>query len=204
MRLEYRRYLTVGIQLPYAARALIDFLRMMCVIGKEDKLVGLYLEIETPFHTTIGLQSVLQFLCRASAKLRHRHCGYTVFNIYRYGLSKPDITHILYRRYEIERYLSVADSYILGMKVSGIKAVFVHSHTFLHLLPHLKTLMYDKGAALLYKSRIMSETLEIRLFGPVNIEMVRVGGSDDAYPWTQPMERAVELVCLYHYIIAVA
>ena len=50
----------------------------------------------------------------------------------------------------------------------------------------------------------MTETLEVSLFRPVDVQMVRVGRGDDAHPGTEPVEGPVELVGLdYDEVAAV-
>ena len=49
----------------------------------------------------------------------------------------------------------------------------------------------------------MAEALEISLLSAVDIEVVGVGGCDNAHPRTQPVKTAVELICLYNDVIAV-
>ena len=49
----------------------------------------------------------------------------------------------------------------------------------------------------------MAEALQIGLFRTIDIQMVRIGGGDDAHPRAQPMETAVKLISLDHHVIRI-
>ena len=88
------------------------------------------------------------------------------------------------------------------MEVTFIAAVCIHLHSILHVSLHLQVLVDYEYASRLYQSGVVAEAFEISLFGAVYVEVVRVGRGDHAHPRTEPMEAAVELVGLYHHVVA--
>ena len=63
--------------------------------------------------------------------------------------------------------------------------------------------MDNECTALFDEFCIMTETLKISLLSTIDIQMVGVGRGDNGHPRTQPMERAVELIGLNDYKVAV-
>src|SRR5574344_40684 len=177
---------------------------MMCIVAQEHQFVALYLEVETSVNTSVCLHSVFQFLLRATIKLCHSHSCNTVVDIYGHRLTEFHVLHILYWRHEVKGDTSVGNADILGMEVTTVTAVCVASYSRLQLLLHLQSLVDYECSTRLYQRRIVAETFEISLLSAIYVEMIRVGGSDYRHPWREPMEGAVELICLNHHIVAVA
>ena len=137
MRLEDSRDMSALIEFTDAARALVDFLRVVGIVAEEYQLVGLDLEVETAVDATIGLHTVAQIFGCASVELCHSHGSDAILYVDRYGLSQFDIGHRLYRRHEVEGDGAVPDTDILGMEVAFIQRIVIAAHTlgkvFLHL-----------------------------------------------------------------------
>ena len=88
------------------------------------------------------------------------------------------------------------------MEVAFVLAVFVYLDAVLHVLLHLQVFVDDEGTARLDQFCVVAEAFQISLLGAVDVEVVWVGRCDDAHPWTQPVEAAVELICLDYYVVA--
>ena len=118
-----------------------------------------------------------------------------------HGLSELYVLYVLDGRNEVEGDCSVVDAYVLGVEVALGATVLVYLHSGLHVGVHLESAVYDECAAGLYECGVMAEAFEVGFFSAVDVEVVGVGGGDDAHPWAEPMEGAVELVGFYHYIV---
>ena len=181
---------------------MVYLLGVVCIVGQQDVLVVLYLEVESAVNAFVCLHAVAQFLGVASVELCHSHGSHTVLDVDGYGLSKLYVLDVLDRRYKVECNLAVVDVDVFGMEVALVEAVFVYLNTLLALGLHLQVLVYDECSARLYQRCVVVEAFEISLFCAVDVEVVGVGGSNHRHPWTQPMERAVELIGFYHHIVA--
>ena len=193
----------VLIELTNTLSTLIDLFGVMGVVAEEDQLISLDLEIESAVNTCEGLHTIFQFLFGAAIKLCHRHCGNAVFDVDGDGLSEFDVGDILDGRDEVEIDFPVADADILCMEVAFVETVVIATDTLLQVLLHLKTTMDNQGTTWLDQFCIMAETLQISLFGAIDVEVVGVGRGDDAHPGVEPMERAVELIGLDDHVIGV-
>ena len=89
------------------------------------------------------------------------------------------------------------------MEVTFCQAVVITAYTILQFFLHLQSAVNDKCPTRLNECGIVAEAFQISIFGAVDIEMVGVSGSNDRHPWTQPMERTVELIGLDNNIIAI-
>ncbi len=63
--------------------------------------------------------------------------------------------------------------------------------------------MDNQSATRLDQFCVMAETLQVSLFGAIDIEMIRVGRGDNTHPRVEPMERTVELIGLDNHVIGV-
>ena len=88
------------------------------------------------------------------------------------------------------------------MEIALVETVVKGAHTALDIGLHGQSAMDDQCPAWLDEGGVVTETLEIGLGSAIDVKMVGVGRSDDAHPGAQPMERAVELVGLNHYVVA--
>ena len=128
VRLEDGCDLPVSVKLADASSALVDFLRVVSVVGEEDDAVGLQLEVKAAIHSAIGLQPVSKFFCRASVELGHCHGCYAVLDVNGNGLSEAYVADILNRRDEVERNFSVCYFHVAGVEIALVAAVFHHEH----------------------------------------------------------------------------
>ena len=199
MRLEYSRDAAVAIEFAYALGTLVDFFWMMGIVGEQHMAVVLNLEVESAVYTPIGLHAILQFLGSAAIKLSHSHGSDAVVDVDRHWLSEFYILHTLNRRHKVESDVAVVDADVLSMEVAFVAAILINLNPFLAILFHLQSAMNDKRTAWLNECSVMAEALKICFLCAIDVEMVGIGGCDDAHPRTQPMERAVELVGFYHY-----
>ena len=175
---------------------------MVCVVGEQHMSAIVYLKVEATVYAMVCLHAILKFFCVASSELCHCHSCDTVVDVDWHGLTELHSLHVLYWRDEVEGDCSVIDDDILSMEVALMAAIVVHLHTFLHRLFHLQVAMYDECATWLNECCIVAEALKVCFFCAVDVEVVRVGCCDDTHPRAKPMERAVELVGFYHYIVA--
>ena len=180
--------MTVAIEFAYALGALINLLRVVGIVREEHVLVVLYLEVEASLHSAVCLHAVLQFFGVTSGELCHCHGSHGVFDVDGNGLPELNALDCLDGRNEVECYLSVLDDDVLGMEVALVATVVVNLYAFLHVLLHLQVAVDDECAARLDECGVVAEALEVGFLGAVDVEMVRVCGSDDGHPWTQPME----------------
>ena len=90
------------------------------------------------------------------------------------------------------------------MEVAFVEAVGIDLHALLHVGLHLQTGVDDERSSGLDERGVVAEALEIGFLGAVDVQMVGVGGCDDAHPGTQPVETAVKLVSLNHDVVALA
>ena len=89
------------------------------------------------------------------------------------------------------------------MEITFVEAIVIATDTCLQVLLHLQTTMNDQGTARLDQFCIMAETLQISLFGAVDIEVVRISRGNDTHPRMEPMEGTVELIGLDDHVVGV-
>ena len=75
-----------------------------------------------------------------------------------------------------------------------METVFINLYSILYVSLHLQIFVDDERAARLDKCAVMAETLQIGLFGTIDVEMVGVCAGDDAHPRAEPVEGTVEFV----------
>ena len=174
----------------------------MSVVGKEYELVVLDLEVEAAVHASVCLHSVAQLIGCAAIQLCHCHCSHTVGDVDWHRLSEFYACHVLDRRDEVECDSAILYLDVLCVEVAFVLAVFVYLDAVLHVLLHLQVFVDDEGTARLDQFCVVAEAFQISLLGAVDVEVVWVGRCDDAHPWAQPVEAAVELICLDYYVVA--
>lgn len=202
VRLKHNRNLTIRINLAQTLGTHEDLLGVMTVVGKENMARCAHLEIEPTVDSLVSFHSTTDLFGSTTVELGECHSGNTILDIDWYGLPEFHILDILYRRNEVESNLAVVDTDTLGMEVARIAAVGIGLDTILDIGFHLQAGMDDESTSWLDELRIVAEALEISLLSAVDIEVVGVGGSDNAHPRTQPVEAAVELIGLYNDVIA--
>ena len=202
MGLENGCNLAVLIEFANALCTLENLLRMVSIIAQEHMAAVIQLKVETAVNTSIGLHAILQLLGRTTIQLGHGHGGNAIVYINRYRLAELNASHILNGRDEVELYLTIVDGDVLGMEVALLTTVFVDADTLLHVGFHFQPTMDNQRATRLNETGIVAEALQISLFRAIDVEVVGVGRGDDAHPRAQPVERTVELVGLYHHIVA--
>ena len=203
MRLEDGRDDAVAVQFSDALGTLVDLVGMVGIVRQQHVAVVLDLEIEPSVHAAVALHALAQFLSRATVELCHRHSSHAVLDIDGNGLSQFYMRHALDGRDEVERYLAVVYPDVLGMEIALVQTVFVDRHTRLYLLLHLQVGMQDECATRLDERGVVPETLQVGFFSTVDVQVVGVGGCDDAHPRSEPVETAVKLVSLDDDIVAV-
>ena len=117
-------------------------------------------------------------------------------------MTEHDIPYTFHGRDEVEGDFTILYLNVLGMEVAFVETVFVDAYPFLHMLLHFEIFVEDECTAGLDEFGVVAETLKIGLLGTIDVEVVGVGGGNDAHPRAQPMERAVEFVGLDDHEIA--
>ena len=110
---------------------------MVGIIAEEDHLVGLDLEVEATVHTSVGLHTVFQFLCRTTIELCHSHGGNAVLNVDGDGLAQLYILDILDGRDEVKGNLTIVDANVLSMEIALVEAIVITADTLLQMIFHL-------------------------------------------------------------------
>ena len=95
---------------------------------------------------------------------------------------------------EIESDFAIVYLDVFCMEITLVQTVFINFVPWLHIGFHLQILVDDERTAFLDESGVVTETIQISLFGSINVQMVWVCGCDDTHPRLEPMERTVELI----------
>ena len=85
------------------------------------------------------------------------------------------------------------------MEVALLAAVGEGGDSRLHVGLHLQSRMYNKVSSGDYQMAIVAETLQVCLLGAIDVQMVGIRSGYYTRIGSQPMERAVKLVCFYHH-----
>ena len=167
---------------------------MVGIVAEEHQTVVLDLEIEATVNTSVGLQAVAQLVGSTSCQLGHGHGCNTVFDVDGHGLPQCYILHRLDGRDEVEGNLAVLDTDILSMEITLGKCIVVTTYPSGNIFLHLQSTMDDQCSFGLDKLCIVAETLQVSLFGAIDVQVVGVGTGNHRHIWRQPVERAVKLV----------
>ena len=88
------------------------------------------------------------------------------------------------------------------MEIPVSPAIGIGRHPLLYIRLHFQSLVQDQETSRTNQGSIFSETFQIGLFRPVDIQVVGVGGCNHRRVWRQPMKRTVELVGFDDHVIA--
>ena len=174
----------------------------MCIVAKEHQIGRFNLKVEPTVYAVVGFDTITQFFGVASVELCHSHCSNGILYIDGHGMAQGYVLYALDGRNEVERDVAVVYLHVLGMEVTFVEGVLVNLHARFHIGFQCQSLLNNQCATLLNERGVMAKALHIGFFGAIDVEVVGVGRGDNAHPWTQPMERTVELVGLDNHILA--
>jgi len=172
---------------------------MMGIIVDQDDSIFLQMEVETAFRTSKGCHAFSYFFRSHAVQPGKGNSGNPILYIYFYRNTQLNVGNTDIRANEVEVDLTVSDMDVFSIKIgffcSGISIEF---HTLFQPGRYVDAFLHEQATVGTNQRGEMFETFTIGFLCAVDIQMVRVGGSDDSHIRCQPVKRAVELVCLDH------
>ena len=140
--------------------------------------------------------AALDFVVRGTGQVGERHGRHAVLYVDADGHAQLYVADARVGRHEIDVYFAVAYADVLGMVVALVARVGPHADAGLYVRAECQSLVHQQRAAGADEGGVVPEALQVGLGRAVDVQVVGVGGGDDAHPRAELVERAVEFVGL--------
>ena len=188
VRLEDDSDLSSLVQFAYGADALRNLCRMVGIVAQYGVCGGLQFEVEAAVYPAEGGHAQLDFCIGGTVQMCQGHGGYAVFNVDADRYTQLDVLDARIWCHEIQEDFAPTNADVLGMEVAFRTSIGIDLHAFLHVWSQCQILMDDECAARADEGSIVAEAFQVGFGCAVDVQVVGVGGGDDAHPRAEPME----------------